>query len=179
MRCFKKIAITPPQISPAVIERCKILLQNGSAAILHLRFPNATEIEMREVIEAIPKELYERIKLHSHYGLVEEYCLRGFHHNGNSPIEIQIRGGISKSCHSMEEVRQCVGKGYEYVTLSPVYDSISKAGYRGNEGLLNEPLPEGEEVIAMGGVTTEKFDELAEYGFAGAAMIGQYFKDLI
>jgi hypothetical protein len=82
----------------------------------------------------------------------------------------------------------------DYCFLSPVYDSISKAGYRsagflcdddggGDEGgrragsgggrrlaaaLARAPLP----VLALGGVAPGKLRELRAAGFAGAAVLG-------
>lgn len=69
----------------------------------------------------------------------------------------------------------------DYCFLSPVYDSISKSGYRSagflapgprREGLrralARAPLP----VLALGGVGAGRLAELREAGFAGAAVLG-------
>lgn len=59
--------------------------------------------------------------------------------------------------------------GLDYITLSPVFDSISKPGYTSVEF---GPLPSGVTVIGLGGVTTDRAVQLKARGFAGAAMLG-------
>ena len=73
-----------------------------------------------------------------------------------------------------------MSKRCDYVTLSPVYPSISKPGYESQVNLIAEvraadktALPP---LIALGGVTFEKLDELRNAGFAGAAMLGALYK---
>lgn len=64
-----------------------------------------------------------------------------------------------------------------YATLSPIFDSISKQGYKAafnfdelQSALSKLKLP----VIALGGVTPEKIPLLTTLGFKGAAMLGHY-----
>jgi thiamine-phosphate pyrophosphorylase len=64
---------------------------------------------------------------------------------------------------------------YEYAFLSPVFDSISKADYRGKYDLreLKVILRKKEEkIIALGGVDEDKIDALKDAGFAGIALLG-------
>ena len=78
---------------------------------------------------------------------------------------------MTKSCHSLDEIS--LAEGYDYVTLSPIYDSISKAGYKAKFDIDSlRPVIAGRKVIALGGVTPEKFGELAEKGFSGASLLG-------
>jgi len=78
------------------------------------------------------------------------------------------------------------GAYLDYCFLSPVYDSISKAGYRAagflapGEGrrrrlaaaLGRSPVP----VLALGGVGPGKLAELRDAGFAGAAVLGAVWR---
>ena len=74
----------------------------------------------------------------------------------------------------MAEVREAAGQ-CDYVTLSPIFDSISKKGYRSafTASILEElndiarPL-----VIALGGVTPDRLAELKRFNFAGYAVKG-------
>lgn len=66
-------------------------------------------------------------------------------------------------------------KKFEYVFLSPIYDSISKIGHSGNFG--NRSLKKFVQlskspVIALGGVEPDKFEECKELGFDGVAILG-------
>lgn len=78
------------------------------------------------------------------------------------------------------DIRLCgtIRRGYDYLTLSPIYDSISKEGYKSSferKDLENEIRNLPIDVIALGGVTPDKFEELKAIGFAGAAMLGYFF----
>ena len=66
---------------------------------------------------------------------------------------------------------------YDYVFLSPIFDSISKVGYNSafTEDMLRDASVKGiidEKVVALGGVTFEKISYLKELNFGGAAMMG-------
>ena len=85
-------------------------------------------------------------------------------------------GFRTRSCHSLEEVRH-YKKEYDYLFLSPIFDSITKVGYRA--GFREEELQEAsmkgiidEKVVALGGVTFESIDFLKGLNFGGVAMIG-------
>ena len=86
------------------------------------------------------------------------------------------KGYKTRSCHSLEEIIK-YKNDYDYLFLSPIFDSISKVGYKSefnNQDLLE--ASEGgiidEKVIALGGVTFDKIPYLKELHFGGVAMIG-------
>ncbi|HXD94336.1 MAG TPA: thiamine phosphate synthase, partial [Bacteroidia bacterium] len=68
---------------------------------------------------------------------------------------------------------------YEYVFLSPVFDSISKTGYKSNFDLENlKPfLKKHKNVIALGGVNTKNIELIKQVGFSGAAFIGAVWQN--
>lgn len=166
------IAITPE--APVADEGRKIatLLRDGWYRV-HLRHPGASRREIRNIIESIPQEFHNRIVLHGHFDLTAEFNLGGLHLNHRCPVAPSFYNGpLSRSCHSVDEVMQSAGMAY--VTLSPVFDSISKQGYKSAftpdqlRRLDDAPVP----VIALGGVTEERITELSEYNFKGYAMLG-------
>ena len=66
---------------------------------------------------------------------------------------------------------------YDYVFLSPIFDSISKAGYKSSftEEMLKDASSKGiidKKVVALGGVTLDMIPYLKELNFGGAAMMG-------
>ena len=65
----------------------------------------------------------------------------------------------------------------DYVFLSPIFDSISKRGYRSQFSLteLQKAAAEGiidSKVVALGGITKDKLPLLQSLHFGGAAMLG-------
>ena len=167
---FITIAITPEHQVSGEADIVTTLLEGGIDYV-HLRRPDATEVEMRRLIEAIPGRLHGRLRLHSHFALVDECSLAGAHLNSRNLSYTGNHGTITRSCHSLEEVVDA--SGYEYVTLSPVFDSISKQGYNAAISIADfARLRPPTKVIALGGVTPDRFAMLHDVGFAGAAMLG-------
>lgn len=173
MRRFLTIAITEPHFLPDEGEMIAILLEGG-IDLVHLRKPEADADGMERLILSVPAALRRRLRLHSCFHLIERYGLAGAHLNSRAP---RWDGpSLSRSCHSIEEVADA--EGMDYVTLSPVFDSISKQGYRA--AALPAVLPTfsaPRRVIALGGVTPDRFAALAEAGYAGAAMLGYLWQD--
>ncbi len=176
---FKIVAITPSEIRADEPLRIWHMLESGAVDVVHLRHPHATYRDMRNLIEAVPQKWHSRLRLHGHFVLLNELNLAGPHLNSRCPEWQQTVGNgqskwvptVTKSCHSISEVQD--GNKYEYVTLSPIYPSISKPGYRGNFNLEKlKPQIEQKNVVALGGVTPEKFHELRRAGFCGAALLG-------
>lgn len=164
------IVITNPK--PITNEHSIInqIFSNG-LDVLHLRKKEFTELQLREYIEAIPKNYYSRIKLHSHYHLANEYGLRGIH---TSSTAQQREGVVSKSFHSLEEIaknRDVI----EYGFLSPIFDSISKEGYKKEfdfEEIRDYLATCSQKIIALGGVDEDKIEILKELNFSGIALLG-------
>lgn len=169
-RPLSLIAFTPPE--PVADEGAKIaaLIDEGWAWV-HLRHPNEQSLNMIWLISTIPAEARRRVKLHEWFDLAKVFNLGGVHLNSRWPTPpADFVGSISKSCHTVAEVSEC--QGFDYVTLSPVFDSISKPGYMASEfdlSQLPEPRPK---IIALGGVTPERLGDVKALGFDGAAMLG-------
>ena len=65
----------------------------------------------------------------------------------------------------------------DYLFLSPIFDSISKAGYKSNFTIdeLRAAADAGiidSRVFALGGVTPDRLSLLQSIGFGGAVMLG-------
>ena len=151
------------------------LLASGAAWRVHLRKLGCDEASMRRLIEGVPAGLRARLSLHDCQHLAAEYGC-GVHLNSRCPgLPVGFVGVCSVSCHSLEEVRQHAGA--DYVFLSPVYDSISKQGYRARFSPAELRGHVDDRVIALGGVTPERLSELSDAGFGGAAMLGCVWRD--
>lgn len=172
---MKLIAITQEEFFSEESTQIVRLL-DGQIDRVHLRKPKATEDEIRRLIEHIPSSYYRFLSLHDHFSLVSEYGLGGVHLNSRHPeAPTSFDGFLSRSCHQVNEMMACAD--YDYYFLSPIFDSISKQGYSsgftehqlrhlGDIGVINH------RVVALGGVTPERFPYLESIGFGGAALLG-------
>lgn len=149
---------------------------------LHLRKPGSTIENCRSLLREIPSCYHSRIVLHDHFALTNEFSLFGVHLNSRNPEPpAGWHGSVSRSCHSIEEVARYKDK-LSYLTLSPIFDSISKQGY--NAAFTEEELSKARadgiidpKVYALGGVTFERLDEVSQMGFGGGVILGDAWKE--
>ena len=103
--------------------------------------------------------------------------LKGIHINKNiTSLPDGYSGFKTRSCHSFEEIEKYKNE-YDYLFLSPIFDSISKVGYKSNftkEELLKASTQGiiDSKVIALGGITLDMIPYFKELNFGGIAMIG-------
>ena len=174
------IVVTAPESVPEEPEMIRLLLSEGVDRV-HLRKPQATEIQMRQLIESLPPTLYPRITLQDCLSLAGEYGIGGVHLNRrNTQIPSGFQGLVSCSCHSLEEVT--FHRWEDYLFLSPIFDSISKEGYRSafTPRQLDQATRQGlidSRIIALGGILPEHLPELKRYGFGGAAFLGYIWQE--
>lgn len=173
------IAFTAPgSLGPLEARKVQEALDIGAFDILHVRKPGLGKEQLASFISDIDPSFHPRLKLHDHFGLLKEFPrLGGVHLNSRNPQPPPFCESVSMSCHSIEEV-ESKAAGYEYVTLSPIFDSISKPEYPGrfNHATL-PPLLSGKKVIALGGITPRHFFYLKRLGFKGAAMLGHLWSN--
>lgn len=181
---FLTIVITSPDSIEYESGKIVTLLNNG-VDYLHIRKPNWEKGRMENLIESIPEEYYSKLKLHDHYDLVVKYGLGGIQLNSRNSIPVKEIGKVSFSAHSVEEVENKISElrdmniELEYSTLSPIFDSFSKTGYKSRFDIEDlKSKIKGKNVIALGGVEPELFNILKENEFYGAAMLGCVWKDL-
>lgn len=155
------------------------ILASGAADIVHIRKPEWDRAEVERLLQAIPCRLHPQLRLHDHFCLLDSYPeIGGVHINSRNPVPPRNAKCVSASCHSIDELEK-MASCYDYVTLSPVFDSISKSGYSGRfaDRAVSEHL-RGKNVIALGGVTAAHFFYLKDMGFRGAAMLGYIWSGL-
>ncbi len=173
---MKIIAITTPKVTDEDAYIIKGLLDKGIDTV-HLRKPESGIKECRKLLAELTAEQRAKIVVHDYPKLYFEFSLKGIHINRNiTALPDGYNGFKSRSCHSFEEVVR-YKEEYDYLFLSPIFDSISKSGYHStfSDEELQRAAAEGiidEKVIALGGVTFDKIDYLKNLGFGGVAMIG-------
>lgn len=176
------IVITLPYFFDGEAEQIVQLL-HSSVDLIHIRKPESKAEEVEKLIMSIPSEYYPRLVLHDHHDLAMKYHLHGVHLNGRNPQPPQgWEGSVSKSCHSLEEVKEWKEK-CDYVSLSPIFDSISKQGYHAafSPTEIEEASRQGiidKKVLALGGVTFNKIDDVLRTGFGGGMILGDAWKNV-
>ena len=179
---MKLIVITRPDFFGEEAQAIEALFRAG-LELLHLRKPGASVAQVEELLRQIPAVYRIRIALHDHFELATPWGVGGIHLNARNPEAPHgWTGRISCSCHSLEEVRQRKDR-CDYVFLSPIYDSISKAGYTAvfPADELRQTRQAGtldRRVIALGGIDTTRLPEVERLGFGGAAMLGDVWNRL-
>ncbi len=174
---MKFIVITEPEFLPNEAELIERLFDAGLDT-LHLRKPDSKAEDCAALLSKLPATVRRRIVIHDHFGLCKDYGLQGVHLNRRNPQPPASRKGItvSASCHSIAEAASRKA-ALDYLTLSPIFNSISKQGYcaaytddqlaeAANSGIIDRS------VIALGGVTLDRIAQLRQWHFGGAAFLG-------
>ena len=171
---MKLIVVTTERFFNGEAEGVTALFEEGLER-LHLRKPEASAVETAEWLTAIPLAFHNRIVLHDHFELINRFNLGGIHLNRRNPAPVGQPKSVSRSCHSLAEIKEHPGADYYF--LSPVFDSISKPGYQ--QGFELDGVAEAfarkavtANVYALGGVTPERLRLIKHTGFAGAAILG-------
>lgn len=173
---FYKILVSPEQGSGEI----DVLNSLSSSEFLsyHLRKPNWSAQQLEYYLNSLNEEWREKVVLHQHYNLLNNYKLKGIHLKEKDRRQSALHSNIiSSSFHSIKDLESEVNS-YHYVFLSPIFDSISKEGYKAAfdyhqlyQKISTIPL----KVIALGGVSNDKIKHCKEMGFSGVAFIGSFW----
>lgn len=178
------IVISSPQQELNESSLINALFEHG-LEIFHLRKPTYSPYETEALVQAIDVKYRKRVVLHQHYELAEKYHLRGIHFTGhyikNNPDKLSNwyqtvqahKMTMSSSKHQLIELT-ALEVPYDYVFLSPVFDSISKVGYKSSFGDLKsvDKYKNTTQIVALGGISLDKIDQVKRMGFDGAAVLG-------
>ena len=104
---MKLIAVTTPDFWPGEAGAITALLAHGGFCRVHIRKPGADAAQIESLLETIPGELRHRLSLHDCLELAAAGLAGGVHLNSRNPVPPEgFNGIISRSCHSLEEVRR-------------------------------------------------------------------------
>ena len=155
-RYMEIIVITQPTFisnEAAIIQQ---LLSLGVARV-HIRKPNMCIESCRQLIKDIPACFHAKLSLHDNFALTREFEIGGIHLNHRNPtIPKGFKGIISKSCHSFQGYLSAFT--HESLTLAHKQQIIET------------------NVYALGGVTLKNIHKLYNYGFGGAAILGDIWE---
>lgn len=153
----------------------------------HLRKPGWSKEQLIDFVQQIHEKHWSRLVFHQSYELVGKLDLAGYHLKDNADALIEAERfrqvgrrsrSVSRSVHTLEAVYSDSGN-WDYLFLSPVFDSISKKGYRSKwtleeiecvlNGDFDKPLTKR---YALGGVDISNVNQCLEIGFDGVAVLG-------
>ncbi len=167
----------------------------------HIRKPHYTTNDYITYISKISPKLRHRVVLHSRHMLSNKYGCKGVHvsrKHRRAGFRTKLRLfklrffnkkiHISASLQNLEAIESKI-KNYDYIFLSPLYDSMSPDARikKFNSSKLRKFLRQTRSrVFAHGGISEDKFPQLKKLGFSGVVFqsviwdspepLQQYFK---
>lgn len=165
------------------VEEDKIIsnLFDKGMDIFHLRKPASEPVYSERLLTLLPREYCKQIVVHDHFYLKEEYGLRGIHLNQRNPEPPKgYKGHISRSCHSIEELR-LYRKKFDYVIFSPAFDGTTPDDLLSafSPAVLKQAAKDGlidKKVMAMGGINCDNIRRLKDLGFGGVVVGSDVWK---
>ena len=186
---MKLIVVSPSGQNDAELPHLFKMLERGLQTY-HVSKPKFSTRELRDFISQIPEKYHNRLVIHSHHELVMKFNLKGIHLSGihkKRKFSSWLRRRwwklfnnqllFSTSYKSIDPLL-FNDKKYDYVFLSPVFDSLSgnfQAGFF--EYNLRYALNNSKQfTVARGGVSADNLQLASELGFDGVAFYSSIWK---
>lgn len=173
------LLIAPENDIPNEIEILNQLFEEG-LMFYHFRKPAKNYKEHVAYLNQLDKNYHNRIVVHYHHELINDFNLKGIHFQEQKRIDyienpseyfkkLNMYGKtISSSFHEPEVLKSCYFE-FDYHLLSPVFSSISKEGYEGRGFDVNHI---SKTIVGMGGINTDTIAETLQLGFKGIGVLG-------
>ena len=119
---MKLIVMTKPTF---FVEEDKILANLFEEGLenLHLYKPGASPMYSERLLTLLGDDYRNRITVHGHFYLKEEFRLRGIHiDDAHTEPPVGYKGNVSRTCHAISELKEAK-KQSNYVFLHSIYDS--------------------------------------------------------
>lgn len=179
------LAISDPVFIPGEAAIISSLFREGLACF-HLRKPESSEEKFCALIRKIDPEFLNRISIHQHHHIAKDLGIKRLHFtenqreaNSDEKLKTLAECGfvISTSIHDLTKLR-FLSTYFSYTFFGPVFDSISKTGYKSTlpgNFILKQELKKVP-VIALGGIDLSNIEKVRQMNFDGAAMLGTLWK---
>ena len=147
---------------------------------LHLYKPLTSPVYSERLLSLIPEDFYNKITVHDHFYLKEEYRLNGIHIDTPTLTPpLNYKGHISRTCTKLELLKE-LKKQSNYVFLRNIFDSQSepeqKSYFTMND--LEKAADNGlidKKVYALGGMNTDNLQIARDLGFGGVVICGDWW----
>ena len=144
---------------------------------LHLYKPETSPIYSERLLSLLPDKAYEKIFVHGHYYLKDEYRLAGIHlDNAAESVPEGYKGKVGRTCRDLTQLKE-LKKQSAYVFLGNIFDSQSEplepSTFTMNQ--LEEASDKGlidKKVYALGGMNFDNIQIARDLGFGGVVIRG-------
>jgi thiamine-phosphate pyrophosphorylase len=186
---MKLILISPSKQQDSEIGILLNMFEQGLQTY-HVRKKNFSTRQLKNYLDEIPQKYHNRIVIHSHHELALKYNLKGIYISRSHKKKkimlwlwtkwLKFRRNhleLSITIRSVEDIVDVMPR-YNYIFLSPVFDSISGnfqsafSDYNIMSNLKNKKL----KAIARGGVSINNIEKAKSLGFTGIAFYSSIWK---
>lgn len=157
------------------------LLFEAGMERFHLRKPDWDYKQMIALLSQIDQTYHRHIAIHQHHEIAEQFNLKRLHYPERDRFRVSLTKlmdqkeqgyELSTSVHDLDFL-QSLGV-FDYVFFGPVFNSISKPGYKGQltDSFRLKKSAVNPQVIALGGIGQYNLGKIKEMNFDGAAALG-------
>ncbi len=177
---MRLIVISSPDVVEHEAQTVNQLFEAGMGCF-HLRKPAASPAELKSFLDKLNPHFRKDVVLHQHHGLASEFNIKRLHYTESARLNIdsglfqnQLESGfsLSSSIHDFAEISKLTE--FNYIFFGPVFNSISKPGYKGNlpANFRLKKINPAPSIIALGGIETDNICMVRDMMFDGAAVLG-------
>ena len=180
MAAMKLVIMTK---STFFVEEDKILtaLFDEGMDKLHLYKPGSQLVFSERLLSLIPEGYHDKIVVHEHFRLKNEYDLAGIHLNRPTAfVPNGIKGKISRTCEDLDLLKD-MKKNSNYVFLRRIFScagnaekpssfSVKQLEDAADKGLIDK------RVYALGGIDVDNVRMAKELGFGGVVVCSDLWK---
>lgn len=157
---------------------------------LHLRKPAASQVSCIELLHQINPQFYNRIIIHQAFDLLDTFQLKGIHLTESTRKDLATKALVKliQDCHQKKAIigtaihqkqdLKSLPRELDYVTLSPIFPSISKENYLPTVDWKTADLVDTFQWVGLGGIGLETLPLAFEKGFREVAFLGAVWNDI-
>ena len=144
---------------------------------LHLYKPGSSPMYAERLLTLLPDDFYDKITVHDHFYLKQEYDLAGIHLDSTDmKVPEGYKGKIGRSCSDINQLKE-MKRSSNQVFLHNIFNSISSPEEKSDFTMqqLEQAADKGlidKKVYAMGGMTLDNLRIAKELGFGGVVIRG-------
>jgi thiamine-phosphate pyrophosphorylase len=183
---MKLLAISSPDFIPDEAALINSLFREGLVC-LHIRKPESGEEEFAYLLSQIEPDFLDSIAVHQHHNLAKELGVKRLHFTEKDrkmtdpEIFKSLKNSnfiLSTSIHELAEIDN-LSPAFSYTFFGPVFDSISKTGYKSvlPDDFYIRPEIKKIPIIGLGGISSKNLEKVYAMNFDGAAVLGTLWNE--
>ncbi|MCE7039648.1 thiamine phosphate synthase [Dyadobacter sp. CY312] len=183
---MKLLAISSPEFIPGETVIINGLFRDGLEC-MHIRKPESKTEDFASLLSEIEPVFLDRIAIHQHHELAAKFGIWRLHfteNNRRTTSDEQLKklceNGfmLSTSIHNLTDLKN-ISTAFSYTFFGPVFDSISKSGYKSAVPVdffmqeKSKRIP----VIGLGGIDISNIQKVRNMNLDGAAVLGVLWRE--